>query len=133
MNNSTIIFAPGCIALAVDYINQNACRGIRPEHVAKEMGYASQRDFDRNYEAATGRTPGEAILQRQLQDARRLLLETEFSIAFIAGNCGFPSQRRFSRVFRDAEGRSPTEFRRKARICESPRRSFASPNRRVDS
>jgi transcriptional regulator GlxA family with amidase domain len=62
-----------------------------------------------------------------------LLLETEFSIAFIAGNCGFPSQRHFSRVFRAAEGRSPTEFRRKAWICESPRRSLASPNRRVDS
>ncbi|HUD49420.1 MAG TPA: AraC family transcriptional regulator [Candidatus Baltobacteraceae bacterium] len=131
MNHRAIIFAPDCIALAVDYINQNACRGIRPEHVAKEMGYASQRDFCRRYKAATGRTPGKAILQRQLQDARRLLMETEFSIGFIAGNCGFPSHRRFRRAFRAAEGRSPTQFRRKARTSKSPRQILVSQNRGV--
>jgi hypothetical protein len=41
------------------------------EHVAKEMGYPSKQDFNRSYKAATGCTSGEAILQRQLQDAWR--------------------------------------------------------------
>jgi LacI family transcriptional regulator len=132
VSHRIVIFAPGCIARAVDYINQNACRGIRAEHVAKEMGYISQQDFDRNFKKATGRTPGEAILERQLQDARRWLLETEFSIAFIGGNCGFPSQRCFSRAFRAAEGRSPSEFRRRARNGQPHRRRLALPKRRVD-
>ncbi len=125
MNNHAINSPPGSIVLAVEYIQRNACRGIRPEHVAKEMGYASKQDFSRNYKAVTGRTPGQAILERQLQDARRLLLETEFSIAFIGGNCGFPNQRRFSRAFRAAEGWSPTEFRRRARDGNSHKRKLA--------
>jgi transcriptional regulator GlxA family with amidase domain len=120
VNSRAIIVAENSIALAVDYINQNACAGIRADHVAKEMGYVSQREFDRSYKAATGRTPGEAILQRQIQEARRLLLATEFSIAFIAGSCGFPNQRIFSRAFRTAEGRSPAQFRRKA-LSAKPR------------
>jgi transcriptional regulator GlxA family with amidase domain len=119
VNNRALISTPSSIAVAVDYINQNACHGIRADHVAKEMGYASEREFNRNYKAATGRTPGEAILQRQLQEARRLLSETEFSMAFIAGSCGFPSQRIFSLAFRAAEAWSPGEFRRKARSAKS--------------
>jgi len=131
VNHRALNSSPGCIARAVDYINQNACRGIRAEHVAKEFGFDSQRDFDRNYKAATGRTPREAILRRQLQDARRLLLESEFSIAFIAGSCGFPSLRGFSRAFRAAAGRSPAEFRREARGGKSPNRFLVSPTRKV--
>jgi transcriptional regulator GlxA family with amidase domain len=115
VKNRAIISAPSAIARAVHYIKQNACYGIRAAHVAKEMGYDSEWDFNRNYKAATGQTPGEAILRRQLQEARRLLAETEFSMAFIAGSCGFPNQRIFSQVFRAAEAWSPGQFRRKTR------------------
>jgi AraC-like DNA-binding protein len=108
-----MMVAPPRIAVAVNYINQNACHGIRAGHVAKELGYASEQEFNLNYQAVTGRTPRQAILQRQLQEARRLLLETEFSLAFIAGSCGFPNQRTFHRAFRAAEASSPREFRRK--------------------
>src|SRR5271156_4708043 len=114
MNRRAIVSAPCSIALAVDYINRNACLGVRAHHVAKEMGFCSEREFSRNYKAETGRTPSEAILQRQLQEARRLLSETEFSLAFIAGSCGFPSQRVFSQVFCAAEAWTPGEFRRRA-------------------
>jgi transcriptional regulator GlxA family with amidase domain len=115
VNRRAIISTPSSIATAVHYIKQNACHGIRADHVAKEMGYASERDFSRRYKAATGWTPHAAILQRQLQEARRLLAETEFSMAFIAGSCGFPSQRVFSQAFRAAEAWSPGEFRRKTK------------------
>ncbi|HTA31657.1 MAG TPA: AraC family transcriptional regulator [Candidatus Cybelea sp.] len=122
MKNRAIIVTPSPIAVAVDYIKQNACRGIRANHVAKEMGYASERDFNRNYKTVTGQTPSQAILQRQLQEARRLLAETEFSLAFIAGSCGFPSQRIFSRVFRAAQASSPGLFRRKSNGARNPGR-----------
>jgi AraC-like DNA-binding protein len=119
LNSQAIIVTPTRIALAVDYINQNACHGIRASHVAKELGYASEREFNLDYQAVTGRTPRQAILQRQLQEARRLLLETEFSLAFIAGSCGFASQRAFHRAFRAAQASSPGEFRRQPRNAKS--------------
>jgi transcriptional regulator GlxA family with amidase domain len=128
VTNRAIVSKPSSIALAVAYIKLNACQGIRAVHVAKELGYASEGDFTRNYKAATGRTPNQAILQRQLQEARRLLSETEFSLAFIAGSCGFPSPRVFTRAFRAAKAGSPGEFRRKARSISSPERAVASPN-----
>src|ERR1700722_7823543 len=128
MNRRAIVSAPCSIALAVDYINRNSCLGIQVCHVAKEMGFTSEGEFNRNYKAATGRTPGEAILQRQLQEARRLLSETEFSLAFIAGSCGFPSPAVFTRAFRAAKAGSPGEFRRKARSIPLPGRSVASRN-----
>jgi transcriptional regulator GlxA family with amidase domain len=128
MNRRAIVSAPCSIALAVDYINRNACLGIQVCHVAKEMGFTSEREFNRNYKAATGRTPGEAILQRQLQEARRLLSETEFSMAFIAGSCGFPSQRVFSQAFCAAEVWSPGEFRRKARRTKTTGQTLRGSN-----
>jgi transcriptional regulator GlxA family with amidase domain len=128
MNRRAIVSAPCSIALAVDYINRNACLGIQAYHVAKEMGFASEREFNRNYKAATGRTPSQAILQRQLQEARRLLSETEFSMAFIAGSCGFPSRRVFSQAFCAAEEWSPSQFRRKARSTKTPGQSLPAPN-----
>jgi transcriptional regulator GlxA family with amidase domain len=132
VNNRAIMVTPPRIAVAVNYINQNACHGIRADHVAKELGYASVREFDLTYKAATGRTPREAILQRQLQEARRLLLETEFSLAFIAGSCGFPSQRTFLRAFRAAQASSPAEFRRKSRSTQSSTFALTSANGALD-
>jgi LacI family transcriptional regulator len=132
VKNCGIMVTPSPIAVAVNYINQNACHGIRADQVAKEMGYASEREFNRNYKAATGRTPSEAILRRQLQEARRLLLETEFSMAFIAGSCGFPSQRIFNRVFRAAESWSPSAFRRKSRSTKPPGRMLPAPDGKSD-
>lgn len=118
--------------MAAYYINQHACHGIRADHVAKEMGYNSERDFTRKYKAATGLTPAQAILESQLQEARRLLSETEFSVAFVAGSCGFPSQRAFSRAFRAAEAWSPTQFRRKTRNAKTPRRMLRASNGKLD-
>jgi AraC-like DNA-binding protein len=121
-----MIVTPSRIAVAVNYIKQNACHGIRAGHVAKELGYASEREFNLYYQAVTGRTPRQAILQRQLQEARRLLVETEFSLAFIAGSCGFPSQRTFQRAFRAAEDSPPGQFRRKSRRAKSS--AFVRPS-----
>ena|SRR5665213_1365640 len=132
VKNRALISTPCSIAVAVDYIHSNACHGIRADHVAKEMGYDSEMEFNRHYKATTGRTPGEAILRRQLLEATRLLCESEFSLAFIAGSCGFPSQRVFSRVFHAAEGWSPSEFRRKATRAKMSERLLPSANGTFD-
>jgi AraC family transcriptional regulator of adaptative response / methylphosphotriester-DNA alkyltransferase methyltransferase len=43
--------------------------------------------------------------------AKKLLLETDFSIAVVAGECGFANQNYFSKLFKRETGLSPTAFR----------------------
>ena len=57
-------------------------------------------------------TPAE-IRRVRLEEAKRLLVETDRSIADISRATGFGHQDLFSRVFRRSVGQTPTQFRRR--------------------
>jgi AraC family transcriptional regulator, transcriptional activator of pobA len=59
----------------------------------------------------TGRPLGEWILQRRMTEARRLLGETQASVADVASRCGFTTVAHFGRQFRRLHGMSPSEWR----------------------
>lgn len=50
--------------------------------------------------------------ERRIEDAKRMLLETDASIKVISQEVGFNSLPSFNRVFKDIEGRSPREYRK---------------------
>jgi len=100
------------IAAAVAYINQHACHGLTVEHLLHETQHVSKVTFHKHFLAATGQTPGDAIRQRQLEAARKLLTETKLPITQIAENCGFNSSSDFARVFRAAQGVPPLTYRK---------------------
>jgi AraC-like DNA-binding protein len=50
----------------------------------------------------------------RLAEAKRLLLETDLTIAEIAYKIGFSSVPHFNRVFKSGEGTAPKNFRRKS-------------------
>jgi AraC-like DNA-binding protein len=52
------------------------------------------------------------VADYRLEEARRLIVETEIPITEIALRCGFQTSAAFSTAFRTAAGFSPTEFRR---------------------
>ncbi|RSX54037.1 AraC family transcriptional regulator [Bifidobacterium goeldii] len=58
-----------------------------------------------------GRTPNECLTERRLEEARRLLANTNLSIAEIARECGFSSASYFINVFRKRAGATPGEYR----------------------
>lgn len=101
------------IAAALDYIYRHACEGLSVERLVKETQRVSQVVFLRRFRAATGQAPRAAILRRQLDEARRLLADTELSLVFIAEHCGFRTLAALERTFRAAEGRTPAEFRKR--------------------
>ncbi len=103
------------IGAALEYINQHAAHGLTVEQVMKETQRVSKATFHKYFQAATGQTPGEAIQQRQLEEARRLLAGTQLSIATIAESCGFCDNSSFARSFRALQKMSPMEYRRQAR------------------
>jgi AraC-like DNA-binding protein len=75
--------------------------GVTPTHLSRVC-----RD-------ATGR-PAHALLnERVMQDARRLLRDTDMPAREIAETLGFSSAAYFTRAFQQATGRTPTGFRAK--------------------
>ncbi len=103
------------IAAAVDYIHQHACGGLSVEHLLKATQQVSSKTFHTHFKKATGQTPGEAILSRQLEEAQRMLEQTELSITLVGERSGFGSSSDFSRRFRLLTGKSPTDCRKESR------------------
>ncbi|HET8672836.1 MAG TPA: AraC family transcriptional regulator [Thermoleophilaceae bacterium] len=63
----------------------------------------------------TGRTVQDWILERRLAEARRLLVETDWTVAEVGRSAGYPDPVYFSRCFRRAHGTTPLRWRRAGR------------------
>ena len=79
--------------------------------LASAVGY-SRSHFLRMFHATTGMTPHRYVLNRRIERARRLLGETNMSIAQVAYGCGFSSQAHLTLAFRKVCGLTPGEYRR---------------------
>jgi AraC-like DNA-binding protein len=88
------------IDATLGYIQRHACDGVSPATVVKETTQAVPLGtFSRQFRAATGLTLRAAIRQRQVEEARRLLLRTELTPQYIAEYCGFRDVRSAAHAF----------------------------------
>jgi len=71
----------------------------------------SRRNFTRRFEEVTGTSPARWILARRLDESRRLLETTDWSIARISQACGFNSPVTFRQNFSAAYATTPTSYR----------------------
>ena len=83
------------------------------EAVARRLNM-SYSSFRRLFRAETGFSPGQFVLETQLQRAAEMLVHTDLHCGEIAEQCGFESVYYFSRVFSNKRGHTPTAFRRDA-------------------
>jgi AraC-like DNA-binding protein len=90
------------IDVALGHIQRHACDGLTPGRVVMETQQVSLATFSKHFLAATGLTLRAAIRQRQLEEARRLLLRTELTPPFIAEHCGFRDLRSMASAFTEA-------------------------------
>ena len=72
----------------------------------------SSAQFCRSFKTSTGLTPSAYILQRRIDRAKQLMLETTYSLSQIALDCGFADQAHFSSRFRTQTEHSPSRWRR---------------------
>lgn len=103
------------LAAAVAYINRYACEGLDLKRLVQETQRVPAAVFIRRFRGANGRTPSAAILGRQLDEARRLLVRTELSLAFIAESTGFRDVKALKRALRAADGSAATRLLARAR------------------
>jgi len=99
------------LARALDYLDQHACEGITVHDVVYATQSVTRQTFTREFQKWTGQTPGTAIRERQMQEAKRLLRDTDDSITAIALACGFCDDIEFRRRFRGELGLSPRAYR----------------------
>jgi LacI family transcriptional regulator len=96
---------------ALRLIRARAHEDIRVSDVVRELAVA-RRALEQRFVRLVGRSPAEEIRRVRIEEAKRMLVETDRSIAEISRATGFGHQDLLSRVFRRSVGLTPTEFRR---------------------
>ena len=71
--------------------------------------------FARMFKQSTGEAPHEYLMRVRIEEAQRLLAETDEAVAAIALRVGYRTQAHFTGIFRQRVGVTPRAFRRIAR------------------
>ena len=80
------------------------------KNFAKRLGY-SRSHLSRKLKAQWNESPGKILRQVRLEEAARLLRQTESKVAEIAIQVGFAAPTSFSRAFSKQFGESPAQYR----------------------
>jgi LacI family transcriptional regulator len=98
------------VAVAVRHIREHACHGVTVSDVVRACGL-SRSVLERRMRAAVGRAPGEEIVRARFAEVKRLLVETDLSLAAIADRCGIEHPQYMSEAFKRLFGLTPGRFR----------------------
>jgi LacI family transcriptional regulator len=96
---------------ALRLIRDHSHNRLRVSDVVRELAVA-RRALEQHFARLVGRTPAAEIRRVRIENSKRMLVETDESIAVISRATGFGHQDLFSRVFRRQVGVTPTQFRR---------------------
>ncbi len=103
------------INLALDYIENNLCEPISPNHIAFHIGY-SRTYFDHCFSAVIGESPASYLRRRRLSEAARQLITTEKTILEIALEFQYKSAEAFTRAFYQEFRLTPSAYRKRKRL-----------------
>jgi len=96
---------------ALTLIRHQAPQGIYVSDVVRKLSIA-RRTLEQRFVRLIGRTPAAEIRRVRIEEAKRLLIHSDRSIADVARATGFGQQDLFSRTFRRSVGMAPSEYRR---------------------
>lgn len=102
--------AAALIARIKAYLANHACERIGVMDIVKHLG-CSRSLAEKRFRQMTGKSLREAIEEKRLAKARRLLADTSLPVKEIAARCGFSGQNRFSHLFKDRLGEAPAIWR----------------------
>ena len=102
----------GSLAAALNQMNQDFREAPDIDLLARNANM-SRRGFFRHFRELTGMSPLQYHHERCLDEAKRLLLNTDLTLSEIAFRCGFYDSNHLNRRFKAANGVSPGRFRRR--------------------
>lgn len=100
------------IERALELLNQDISRRWTVEQVARAVGL-SRPVFAREFQRVLGLSPMRYLTERRLRVAAALLLESEATLADVAGRVGYGSEFAFNRAFRRHYGVPPGLYRQR--------------------
>ncbi len=98
---------------AIKTMDKNYVSPVRISDIAAKIG-VSERQLERLFVKAVGKTPSAFYLELRLERAHVLMLSTTDSLEKIAELTGFSSQAHFSRAYKAWRGTSPMAVRKKS-------------------
>jgi LacI family transcriptional regulator len=110
-STDTVAIDDELIREAITLIRQRASEGICVADVVRRLAVA-RRTLEQRFIRLMGRTPAAEIRRVRIEVAKRLLIESDKSVAQVARASGFSQQDLFSRTFRRSVGVPPSDFRR---------------------
>ncbi len=95
---------------AIEYIHANYHQEIVLSEIA-DAAFLSEYHFAHLFKKITGLTPNNYLIAVRLEQAKKLLAETDESIANVSLAVGYTSQSHFTKVFRNFTGLTPAKYR----------------------
>jgi AraC-like DNA-binding protein len=105
---------PVLVTAALDYLRRHMDREVTREDLARHVG-VSAGHLSQLLKERTGRSFVEMLREVRVQEAAKLLLETDRPLAEVAAACGFCDQSYMTHVFRDLRGLTPKQYRDRVR------------------
>lgn len=103
------------VQTAAIFIRENLASNIDLHIIARQVGMAPHH-LHRTFRSIHGVTPYQWIMALRLEEAKRLLCETELPVSRICDRVGYSSVPSFTRLFASRFGKAPAFFRRSLRI-----------------
>jgi len=99
------------LKVPVSYVRKNYAKAISLHDLANES-HLSISALERRFKKHLSKTPSQFITDVRLENARRLLVETNLAVADVAYETGFRDPSYFSRRFKRKFSQLPSEFRK---------------------
>ena len=109
-NEANIFPQNSALLPAIHYIHQHYASRVQVETLS-EVCHLSKYHFIREFKRATGESPYQYILHYRINQAKRLLVDTNLSIESIAEQVGFSSPHNFSSQFHSIATVTPSIYR----------------------
>jgi LacI family transcriptional regulator len=102
------------VVSAIRFIRENFGQPITIDDICDYTGL-SKRGLEKAFLKHMGRSPASELRRLRIQQAKRLLTETNDKVEYIAQSCGYSNSSNLSCPFKKDTGLSPREYRNKYR------------------
>ncbi|MBQ5334158.1 MAG: AraC family transcriptional regulator [Oscillospiraceae bacterium] len=100
-----------CLRAALDYIAANYPLPISVDDIAAAAAVSRSTLF-RLFRTELNTAPSDYLIDFRIEQAKKLLSETDISVTAAARSAGYENNLYFSRAFRKVTGMTPTEYRK---------------------
>ncbi len=98
------------------FIDANYTQSISLKDIADTM-YVSQHYLSHLFKKEVGDSPFNYLISRRIEEAKRLLADSEMPVHEVASQVGYGNDKYFSMLFKKITGQTPSSFREQSKMA----------------